>query len=623
VTLSTATSGATIRYTTDGTEPTIASKIYSTPLSVVTTTEIRAKAYKADMTPSATGVGVWVINLGTVDTPRLSPGSGRYVTYQTVTVTTQTAGATIHYTTNGADPTTSDPTIASGGTLAVNQSTSLRVKAWKDGTPASTVGKGDYFLTGAVAAGDSHTLAVKADGTVWTWGKNDLNELGHTPYFTAAVSTPAQVTSITDVIAVAGGNQHSVALKRNGTVWTWGYGFDGELGDGTLHTVADAVQAQGLTNVIAVAAGGGYSVALKSDGTVWIWGNDGVRNYGSVPVQMTGLSGITSIAAKGSSTFAIKSDGEAAGTLWAWGDNTYGELGDGTFTSRSTAMRVAGLANVVQVANSGSHAVAVKGDGTVWTWGSNNWGQLGDATNTGRTTPIQSQLSLTTAVGAGSFFTLALQSPGPRSEPITWGWGLNNSGQLGNGTGSGSNNPVQNLATDIVTLVAGGSSGTGIRFDGHVWVWGGNGSGQLGTGNTSNVSTPVAVPNFLLLDNSALAGDPDGDGIPTWLEMLLGTDPYNADTNGDGISDAHSIDAGISPTNRDIDGDGVPNDVEIQNGTDPFRADTDGDGVPDGADCFPLDASRWQCPAPNPNDTTPPTITLTEPTTATLTGTNP
>jgi hypothetical protein len=105
--------------------------------------------------------------------------------------------------------------------------------------------------------------------------------------------------------------------------------------------------------------------------------------------------------------------------------------------------------------------------------------------------------------------------------------------------------------------------------------------------------------------------------------MLLGTDPYNADTNGDGISDGRSVDAGISPTNRDIDGDGVPNDVEIQNGTDPFRADTDGDGVPDGADCFPLDASRSVCPAPNPGDVTPPTITLTEPTNATLSSSMP
>src|SRR5262249_6015663 len=115
----------------------------------------------------------------------------------------------------------------------------------------------------------------------------------------------------------------------------------------------------------------------------------------------------------------------------------------------------------------------------------------------------------------------------------------------------------------------------------------------------------------------------DGDGIPSWMEMLLGTDPFKADTNGDGIPDGQAIISGLSATNPDIDGDGLPNKVEIQIGTDPFRADTDGDGVNDRLDCFPLDPTRSQCPAPNPGDTTPPTITLREPTNATLTGSNP
>jgi hypothetical protein len=120
-------------------------------------------------------------------------------------------------------------------------------------------------------------------------------------------------------------------------------------------------------------------------------------------------------------------------------------------------------------------------------------------------------------------------------------------------------------------------------------------------------------------------GDQDNDGLPTWRELQLGTDPVNPDTNGDGLRDGAAVAAGISPTSLDTDGDGIPNSVEIANGTDPLRADTDGDGFCDGTgpgchgmplDCFPLDPTRGQCPVADPNDHTPPVITLQYPTNA-------
>jgi hypothetical protein len=117
--------------------------------------------------------------------------------------------------------------------------------------------------------------------------------------------------------------------------------------------------------------------------------------------------------------------------------------------------------------------------------------------------------------------------------------------------------------------------------------------------------------------------DPDHDGLSNAQEALLGTDPNNADTNGDGIPDGAEVALGLDPKNMDMDGDGVPNAVERAQGTDPFKADTDGDGVPDGVDCFPLDPTRWQCPPPNPGDTTPPVITLTEPVGARLISSQP
>jgi alpha-tubulin suppressor-like RCC1 family protein len=373
VTISTTTSGAVIRYTTDGTDPTYASRLYSGPIGVATTTSVKAKAFKADWTGSANASGLYVIDLGTVDTPRLSPGSGVYPTYRTVTVTTETSGATIHYTTNGADPTESDPTVSSGGTLTVDRALTLKVKAWKSGTPESWVGRGDYEVTGALAGGDLHTLAVKADGSLWSWGLNATGQLG-IGSSGGNQTTPQSVSGLSDVIAVAAGNDHSLALKRDGTVWAWGKNANGQLGNGNTTQQNSPVQVSSLTNVVAIAAGEFHSLALKNDGTVYIWGYTGVT-YGSTPVAMSGLKGITKIAAAYNHNFALQTDGQEAGTLWVWGTNelaSYGlgsSLGDGTESSRTTPVEVAGLANVIDIQAGFHHAFAILSDQTAWTWG--------------------------------------------------------------------------------------------------------------------------------------------------------------------------------------------------------------------------------------------------------------
>ena len=171
-----------------------------------------------------------------------------------------------------------------------------------------------------------------------------------------------------------------------------------------------------------------------------------------------------------------------------------------------------------------------------------------------------------------------------------------------------------NDALVLATSLTGGHA-LAIRGDG-VWAWGYNGSGGVGDNTTTNRFSPFQVLEFNA--GSPLSDDADGDGLYTWAELELGTDPWKADTNGDGISDGVAVKAGVSPTKLDIDGDGVVNAAEVAAGTDPFRADSDSDGVNDLADCFPLDANRNQCPTPTPGDGTPPDITLTEPTNAVL-----
>jgi alpha-tubulin suppressor-like RCC1 family protein len=621
LTLSTATGGATIRYTLDGATPTASSTIYTTPLAIAASTVVKAIAYKADYLPSAAATGTYTIDLGTVSTPTLSPGGGAYTTNQLITVTTATAGATINYTTNGIDPTPSDPTVASGGTVTANRSMTLKVKAWKAAMTSSGVRKGDYRVLGAVAAGSAHTLALKADGTVWAWGSNALSRLGDGT--TTDRWSPVQVGTagnwLTNVVAVAAGGYSSVAVKSDGTVWAWGYNLSGQVGDGSNITRSTPVQVgtagNWLTGVIAVAAGSNHCVALKSDGTVWAWGDnylsqlgDGTQTNRNLPVRVTGLTGVISISVHGATSMAIKSDGAASGTVWTWG----GVLGDGTSGS-SQSKPVQGLSGVIAVSVSTIHGLAIKADGTTWSWGNNGSGQLGDGTLTPRVVPVPVATSVgMTSVAAGSSVSFALDR-----DRNLWAWGgamLGDGGDISTRTVPGRNR----LAGSVVQIAPGDQHIVTLRLDGSVWTWGSNSSGQLGNGTNVDSLVPVPVTGLSLVDGSLLGQDPDNDGLTTDQELAYGTDPNNPDTNGDGLLDGAAIRAGLSATNPDMDGDGVPNSIERANGTDPFRADTDGDGVNDGVDCFPLDPTRSQCPTFNPTDHTPPVITLTEPTNATL-----
>jgi len=231
-----------------------------------------------------------------------------------------------------------------------------------------------------IAAGLYHSITLKSDGTVWTWGDNQHGQLGDGT--ATDRTTPVQVQGLTGVVAIAGGSYHSLALKSDGTVWAWGSNSSGQLGNGTTTKSYTPMQVQGLTGVVAIAAGGKHSLALKSDGTVWAWGDNWYGQLGNgtttnrfTPVQVQGLTGVVAIAGGYYHTIALKQDG----TVWTWGYNWYGQLGDGTSSPhRTTPVQVQGLTGVVAIAGGYYHTVALKQDGTVWTWGSDSYGQLGD-----------------------------------------------------------------------------------------------------------------------------------------------------------------------------------------------------------------------------------------------------
>lgn len=606
----------TIRFTVDGADPTAASPLYRYPFELALTTTVKARAFRAGWASSPVTAATYVIQAANAaDAPTVSPAGGTFATQQVVTVTSAT-GATLRYTTTGLDPTAGDQAIATGSTVVVDRSQVLKVRAFASGLDPSPVRRADYVVLGALAIGERHGLALTANGTVWGWGRNDNGQVGVPGQ--AWHLTPQSVMS--GVVAVAAGSFHSLAVKADGTVWAWGQNLYGQLGIGTTTQQLSPVQVPGLANVTAVAAGVTHSLALKSDGTVWAWGSNGSGELGDgtttsrlAPVQVVGLSGVASIAAASQLSLAAQANGGDAGRVWSWGSNASGQLGDGSALSRMVPVRVPGLTRVRVVSAGQRWAMALKDDGTVWSWGENSVGQLGAGLPVSAisSVPVRVQpLTNVRQISAGRYHALAVDGDG-----WLWGWGRDQ-GELGPTTDLGTSPVPKRLMAPLApTLIAGGGSSTHIaRTDGTVWAMGFNGDAQLGDGTQTGSTQLVPVSGLTLATNSWLTGDPDGDGVTTWREYLRGLDPLRSDSNDDGVSDAIADSAQGAAANPDYDADGVSNAQELLNGSDPFTADTDGDGVPDGADAFPTDPTRSSVPAPTPGDTTPPVITLTQPT---------
>ncbi len=612
VRITTATTNAVIRYTTDGTEPSAASPRYVYPFTLSTTTTVKARAFAAGLTSSATTTATYLTDASdAAATPLIVPAGGRFLTRQTVTVTGSSA-STLRYTTNGTDPDAGDPTIASGGTLVVDRSQVVKVRAWVAGVSPSAVRRAHYVITGAVATGAMHTLALAADGTVWAWGRNDSGQVGNGSY--SSRLTPVAV--LTGAVAIAAGHYHSLAVKADGSVWVWGR-------DGA-YVRPVPFQVTGLTNARSVAGGADHSMALLADGTVRTWGantsgqlGDGTTTTRTTPVQVIGLSGVSQIAAGDQFSLALETDGSGSGLAWAWGGNTYGQLGDGSLLTRLSPTAIV-LSSARGLAAGRSWAMAVDGAGHLNSWGRNINGQLGMGSTTDTSLPgAVPHLPKSTALAAGFDHGLALDASG-----VAWGWGLDSYGQAGNGQvgcayGTDCQAPARATAIGDALLVAGGLSHTVFAGpDGTVAALGSNVTGQLG--NDSQVSSleAVSASGLRLVMNDWLIADPDEDGLVTWREYAAGLDPLNPDTNGNGVPDGAEDSNGSAGDNPDLDDDGVPNAVEMVRGTDPYRADTDGDGVADGVDAYPLDPTRSQELPPDPTDQTPPVILLAEPTNA-------
>jgi alpha-tubulin suppressor-like RCC1 family protein len=346
------------------------------------------------------------------------------------------------------------------------------------------------------------------DGNLWTWGNGGTGQLGNaaitnrsTPVTTFAGGTNwKQVSSI---------GYHTAAIKTDGTLWTWGSGGTGRLGNGvtTGNRSTPVTTFAGGTNWKQVSVGQNYTSAIKTDGTLWTWGNGGNGRLGngvttgnrSTPVTtFAGGTNWKQVSSGGGHTAAIKTDG----TLWTWGFGGNGRLGNGvtSLTNISTPVTTfAGGTNWKQVSSGDAYTAAIKTDGTLWTWGNGLNGVLGNGVTTGnRSTPV------TTFAGGNNWkqvscgngyssYTAAIKTDG-----TLWSWGNGTSGQIGNASTTNRSTPVTTFAGGTnwkqVSCGNGYSSYTAaIKTDGTLWSWGYGGNGRLGNNQTTNVSTPVTT----------------------------------------------------------------------------------------------------------------------------------
>ncbi|MBN1439625.1 MAG: hypothetical protein JW929_09470 [Anaerolineales bacterium] len=387
----------------------------------------------------------------------------------------------------------------------------------REATPTPTVHGLAFSGAIAVAAGKAHTCAAFDDGVVKCWGLNEHGQLGNGGAVDSNV--PVAVAGLADARALAAGWAHTCALTRSGGVKCWGYGRNGELGNGGNADSHVPVQVVGLTSgVVAIEAGDDHTCAVTAAGGVKCWGynpygqlGDGTTANRSVPVPANGLAGgVRAVTAGWGHTCILT----AEKSVQCWGNNEYGQLGYGeTEEYRFTPMNVKGLArSAEQISADGGQACALTIYGGIRCWGNNEYGQLGDGTVVNRSAPV--------AVGglaqgmrwaeAGWNHTCGIDRNGA---VLCWGW--NNFGQLGDGTKATRSKPsgVYGLTEGTAAVAVGRAYTCAAAESGGVKCWGLNDVGQLGDGTYEDSQVPVRV--FGLGDRTSPAEPPAETGVPT------------------------------------------------------------------------------------------------------------
>ncbi len=360
----------------------------------------------------------------------------------------------------------------------------------------------EVVLSGVVqaeASSGGHTIVLRPNGEVYGWGANFFGQMGHNLGQDSATSADI-VAGISEVAKVSVGEDFTLALRSNGTVWIWGRNNRGQYANGTISTSANITPTQvaGLTNIIDIQAGPDYGMALEADGTVWIWGNNefGIRADGIISTtetsvfHVTAMSEVIGIAAGHYHISVLKSDG----TIWSWGKNSSygtnfanGMLGNGSIVDSPVPVQVSGLSNQMDVSAGLYFSMALSADGQPTGWGSSWFGEFGDGTSTtSALLPSNSNISGVRHLDGGDRFSKFLTGVGS-----LYASGLNPSGVLADSTTTNYLSPILNRIGEalapmegILSTSNGSQHSTTIRYDWNVCVAGENSQGQLGNGST-------------------------------------------------------------------------------------------------------------------------------------------
>jgi alpha-tubulin suppressor-like RCC1 family protein len=343
-----------------------------------------------------------------------------------------------------------------------------------------------------MAASSAHVLALKTSGELWAWGSGASGQLGTgNP---SNQTSPVRVGVATDWQSVSAGGGASAARKADGSLWIWGSNSSGQLGDGTTTNRSVPQRFATGTDWAGIQTSASHTVAWRPDGQLWIAGG-GLGLSGVFPRSLgfAAASGTSwqQLSGLGQNFHAIRQDG----TLWAWGRGASGQFGDGSFSDRHVLTQI-GTETQWAGVSTGAHSfvgmstLARKTNGTLWSAGSNSFGQLGDGTASTRTTFVQVGTATNwQQVSEGSSFSM-----GVRSDGTLWGWGFNLNGQLGVGDFTNRLSPTQvGTATNWRAISGGGTFSLGVRTDGSLWAWGSNSSGQLGDGTLSAKVVPTRI----------------------------------------------------------------------------------------------------------------------------------
>jgi len=383
-----------------------------------------------------------------------------------------------------------------------------------------------------------HSSAITSEGRIFTWGDNYHGKLGDGTatdrYAPTEITSNFSYNTGETITEVSLGSSHSSAITSKGRIFTWGYNFYGQLGDGTNINKDIPTEITSKFNlntgetITSVSLGSNYSSAITSEGRIFTWGygvygqiGDGTTANRYTPIEITSNFGldvgetITSASLGSNHSSAISSEGR----IFIWGSNAFGQIGDGTTTDRYIPIEITGNFSlnvgetITGVSLGSNHSSAITSEGKIFIWGFNSDGQLGDGTTTNRDTPTEITSNFTLYTGE-TITTVSLgyaHSSAITSEGRIFTWGANANGELGDGTIANRYTPTEITSDfslsieEIITSVSLGiNHSAAITSEGRIFAWGYNGNGQIGDGTTTNRYTPTEITSNLSLNTEEI-----------------------------------------------------------------------------------------------------------------------